>query len=93
MKLAIEVTQLDIDQGKRSAHCECPISLAARRALGVAKDQKISVTRQNLMVIMKGDLAYKHKRIPYTLPCEAISFILKYDAGKSVAPFTFEIDL
>lgn len=76
--MLIEVTQADIDKGEASNCSECPVALAARRAFlsrNVSVNQVILCTNQDI----------------YSLPKSARQFILDFDDGKPVKPFSFQI--
>lgn len=87
MLLTVDVTQADIDAGTPKAKCGCPIALALDRAGHAASiiidDQQPSVGCVN--VFISGLWA--------DLPDEASCFVDRFDAGRSVQPFTFTLDL
>jgi hypothetical protein len=75
-KMTINVTQADIDQGAPDCVDNCPIALAIIRAVG---HPYVAVDRLHAKV------SGREYRLPVTAQC----FILDFDAGDSVAPFTF----
>lgn len=87
MIVHIEVTQQDIDDGKRSNCNECPIALAASRAL---KD-KIEF---NYVHVNPRSCGFWKEDDPYfmgaiNLPPNARAFVHKFDNDIPVKPFKF----
>jgi hypothetical protein len=82
-KYTITVTQEDIDTGERDDCNRCPIALAAGRVLGgkVIVDDDWIISRADF-----NDSDF------YALTDEARQFILRFDAGEPVSPFTFEVE-
>ena len=82
--MRFEVTEHDIRFGK-SAHCTlCPVALSLRRGLGLSVSN-IRVRRANVSIVI-------HDFIRNVgLPNEAMNFIIKFDDGFPVVPFSFEI--
>jgi hypothetical protein len=79
--MTIEVTQEDIDNGKRRRCRHCPVALALRR-----------FTRS----VWVADQSYLHNldlQKEIGTPNRVSFFIEEFDAGKPVKPFTFKIDL
>lgn len=96
VKLTIEVTQDDIDKGTAKNCGSCPIALAARRHPVLLSfmnqdpdDRLVEVTFMQLNLIDKAlsRLCGGH------LPDPAWRFIADYDNGRTVAPFSFEVEL
>lgn len=85
--MIIKVTQEDIDNGKKKSCYECPIALAIQRVS--VKHLRCDVMNQQVYAVEK-DLRPVWIRI---LPPEAQLFIIDFDAGKSVKPFQFELDI
>ena len=86
VNVLISVTQEDIDRSTPGDGCDCPVYIAAKRALPDAVELIAGMT----------DLIFA----PYTatarsfpLPPAAIEFIACYDLGHSVAPFEFGVEL
>ncbi len=90
MKVIIEVTKLDIEQGKKTLHDECAIALATSRALNLTGDRRVSVTKSNILVTAGPKLTVNDPK--YSISEEVKSFITKYDKGEEVQPFSFEIE-
>lgn len=78
--MRIFVTQEDIDKGERQKCTACPIALAASRAL---HQPNVLVDRFNVWV--PGE---ERGRL---MPDKAQLFVWKFDAGKRVRPFEFEL--
>lgn len=77
--ITIEVTQGDINGGKRSKCKECPVALAISRHINLA-----SVVVRGGYCLISGT--------EYDLPMVAELFIDNFDYGLQVRPFTFELD-
>ena len=82
MKKKITVTQGDIETGIPNLPLDCPISLAMRK-------------RGLEYCVIK---VFAHRRFGFgpdkiRLPVKAQSFIKRFDAGKKVKPFSFEVEL
>jgi len=75
--MIIEVTQKDIDNGIRCDIGNCPIALAMTRRFNKRVTIGQSYTLCNDKVV--------------SLPFDARTFILEFDDGKIVQPFTFNI--
>lgn len=83
----IEVTQEDIDNGKRGQWEHCPVALAAIRCLSNSHPiQYLSVTQKYLYLFGLDDAANQ-------LPDSATDFIKRFDGCEDVEPFAFDIDL
>lgn len=89
--IKVEVTQEDIDKARIFDSMNCPIAKALKRAFN-KNDIKVG---PNYFVIaeewMKSPEELKNKT-EYILPTEVRDFILSFDCGSKVVPFTFEID-
>ena len=81
--MLITVTQKDIDLGIRKNCRVCPVALAVYRAINLP----IEVSAFN--VCHEGP----YGEIIAPLPPEATRFILDFDAGKEVGPFTFDLPI
>lgn len=82
MKITVNVTQEDIDKGKRGSCADCPIALAAIRALGT---DEVRVTSD--AIYWMGLSVLRHAPIPEA----GWMFIGGFDGGEKVHPFSFEI--
>lgn len=83
-RLTIDVTQADIDAGKRCSLTKCPVALAARRAVPQAECVTVSTAIQFWPPVQEYQKAY-------LMPREVANFIALFDDGKTVQPFTFTI--
>lgn len=79
--MLIKVTQEDIDNGSVSAGF-CPIALALDRTLG---DPAPVIAVYENMLEIDGEF--------YAIPAAASEFVRRFDAGESVDPFEFDLDL
>jgi hypothetical protein len=79
--MKVEVTEKDIRTGIQADCMECPIALAINRSLGSGHAR----VRRHRIDMYNPTL----KCIP--LPSEARAFVLDFDRGKEVLPFSFEI--
>ncbi len=82
--MIINVTQAHIDRGREGDCRLCPIALAIHDATG---DWGYSVSRR--YVLKMSHIENKS----WVLPEKARDFILHFDMGVFVQPFSFEIDL
>jgi hypothetical protein len=80
-KHTINVTQEDIDQGKRTSPTQCAVALAMRRETG------------NEWVVGEYDMDNFQTNIGVRLPEEARTFIKDFDYGRPVEPFSFTVDI
>lgn len=107
MKVTIDVTQEDINDGEQEAGCSCPVALAARRVLTQVPD--LYVASATLLRAMPGPDNVRELTIT-DLPQEAREFIVSFDSacpsGSSCddedcrldhtvnyGPFSFELDV
>jgi hypothetical protein len=81
----VRVTQEDIDEGTKGDCTFCPIALAVDRALG--GECCVAVTIFDVYITENA-----HAEV-FPLPSEARQFIQRFDKGKPVSPFEFELDL
>ncbi len=83
--MLVKVTQKHIDEGKRADCYTCPIALAI---LDIdPKPVNVQVKYSYVMIYIEKNGKYKQ----YELPWEAREFISKFDNGKKVEPFEFEL--
>ena len=75
----IDVTQEDIDQGERDKCRRCPIALAMKRVF----PGKVS--------LVYGTVAWVDLDRYADLPDEAQQFIMYFDEGEPVEPFSFSL--
>jgi len=81
MKVMFSVTGEDIKHGNRSMPGSCPIARAAKRTFGAGSI--VSVGSDKITVDGKS----------VTLTPEAADFVKNFDNKKTVAPFSFIVDL
>jgi len=82
----IEVTQADIEAAGESFRCSaatCPIAQAICRALHMDTDQQVVLVEETRVLV--GARAY-------WLPPAARDFIVQFDDGSTVEPFSFDWD-
>lgn len=85
--IKIEVTQEDIDRGKQGSRCWCPIARAIKRTLyWMPGDTMIPDGRVEVSI---AQVAIEDGRAD--LPFEASNFIVAFDRGEPVKPFSFEL--
>jgi hypothetical protein len=79
--VTIEVTAEDIARGQKFYCSNCPVALAASRALGHPV-----VAGANVMYVRVGGYP------TLELPPVAKSFIEDFDSGENVSPFSFTLE-
>ena len=77
--MKIDVTELDIENGKCGVAFSCPVALAVRRATGITR---VYVGSRHLEI---GD-----RRMAIPIPVRR--FITCFDAEIPVGPFSFELE-
>ena len=84
--MKIKVTQKDIEEGFRGSCYDCPIARAFKREVKPTSHIQLNVGAERIL----------HREVyswdSYTLPEKAQTFIKRFDDGKPVKPFTFEIE-
>lgn len=88
MEKTISVEQRHINAGHRDSCYFCPISLAIKEIIG-DPDEIIFVGETDYHRGYCGDKSNPIRK----LPKEARAFIRAFDAGRSVKPFSFVLDL
>ena len=81
--MLIEVTQDDIDNGRRNQPSRCPIALAIQRGTGYFVSAWIG------QAVIRTQLPKASIEIP--LPECVNQFIAAFDNGDDTAPFSFEL--
>lgn len=84
--MRIEVTQEDINNGRRKSCNACPVALAVKRA---TQAREVSIHEQ--VGYFAASSFVTHMDV-FDLPSEAIEFIDNFDYGNSVRPFAFEVE-
>jgi hypothetical protein len=84
--MKIKVTLKDIEEGYRGSCYDCPIAHAFKREVKTTSHTGLTVGAARIL----------HREActwnAYTLPKKAQTFIKRFDNGKPVEPFTFEIE-
>jgi hypothetical protein len=80
MRITIDVTADDIANGVRGRCSTCPVALAVRRVPGLEKWEV-------------GGMSAFYGASSFPLPCAASRFIMDFDGGRPVEPFSFEVDV
>jgi hypothetical protein len=83
-RVLLRVRQRDIDEGRPSMCCTCPVALAVKRRF---PEHHVEVGRTFVDLIRPGYQALKGPDRRYRLSERARSFINRYDAGEAVQPF------
>jgi len=84
----VEVTAELIAAGIRKSCFECPLALAAMRALG---GEFAYITTKGCCVDFPEGSA--PERVRFRLPELAVDFMRAFDGGHNVEPFSFEIEI
>lgn len=90
MFVKISVTEKDIAKGRRDDCVACPIALAIKRTL--PNVEQINVTASNFSLIgrdKRGTRCYEGGFLPFAVRF----FIIRFDNGRTVQPFEFEIEV
>lgn len=87
---SVDVTQEDIDNGKRRQPRFCPVALALNRALKGKVDAYVSVVTATL-IFRRFLIPDKKTRI--ILPKHVRSFILGFDNREPVSPISFTVEV
>lgn len=92
--MKVDVTQEDIDYGIPECGSYCPIALAVKRAVPTATS--IEVDQGGARVEWKsGEEGTPEERLVvafYPLPDAASRFVVDFDSGLEVMPFSFEME-
>jgi hypothetical protein len=98
-KITVNVTQEHIDWGSKKTPCTCPIARAICDALGFPHyvyfpegndSPKLGVTPSYVSFYY---LATDDKSCSARLPEAARQFVVDYDTGRQVYPFSFELEV
>ena len=98
--LDIEVTQADIDQGRRCVSMWCMVAVATRRQLGLHERRRYTWARawddrRNDARLWVGPVPgddrwrIRHRGAEYLLPREVGAYIESWDVGSAAYPFRF----
>ena len=88
-KRLIEVTRDFIRIGEREELCGCPVYYALKCALG----QEIGAVYGTMVQLHRDEGGPECRVYNIKLPRKVRFFIKRFDEGKSVKPFSFEIDV
>ena len=80
--MEINVTQQDIDLGKRGECSLCPIALSIKREHG-----KRALVQKLYLGVFKNEKTFTS----WILPDAAVNFVLAFDSGLYVRPFKFKL--
>lgn len=83
--MIIRVTKQDIKNGKRGKCRTCPIALAVARKT----DSFARVTGDEISIFDTKHARKSTKR--WSTPCEVQEFVINFDSGADVIPFSFEL--
>lgn len=78
--MRVDVTQDDIDKGRPLSHMSCPIAHALNRRLGT-HDGRWAV----------GGVHANNTFAEIRLPIDAYRWLVDYDSGYDVEPFSFDV--
>ena len=84
--MKIKVTQKDIEEGYRGSCYDCPIAHAVKREVKPTSHTGLNIGATR--ILHRNGCSWD----TYTLPKKAQTFIKRFDGGKPVKPFTFEIE-
>lgn len=93
MKVQVDVTEQDILHGVRRCSHRCPVATAAKRTLKLAwptKEVNIEVWARSIAIWTYNN-AYEYKEL--SLPGKASDFVMSFDNGWPISPFSFEIEV
>lgn len=83
-RIRIDVTEEDIQAGRRRNGLQCPLALALQRGLGRMVVVNYASYSRPCPGVAEPDYRY--------LPSDVVRWRIDFDAGKPVSPFSFEID-
>ena len=86
--MIISVSKRNIELGEYG-FSSCPIALAMRRALCLEHSEQVEVGIDCVNV----DTEFDGNYVQYDLPESAVVFIERFDMGKNVEPFDFELEI
>ena len=86
MKLAMQITVEDIENGERCRHSRCPVARAFRRTLGLTVDE-VSVTPRSIIATYRGREYRGH------FPKAVTNAVNRYDVHGVFAPMSFDVEL
>lgn len=90
MGVKVQVTQEDIDHGVAGDECDCPVSLAVRRAFPQSKKVHVLAGMRDDYVV---EVYVESGPTEFELPLEVNEWITTFDWGNIVEPVEFEMQL
>ena len=87
MEIIVNVTEKDIEQGRKRNCRHCPIALAIRRKFP-GDSTVVRVDRKIAFIWPTGGSYFATD-----LPRAARDFVVDFDSGRVVSPFTFNLSL
>lgn len=84
MKISVNVTQEDIDNGVRGDACNCPVALAIGRA---TEHKYVVMAWREILLTIKCNIVYR-----IDTPRYVSNFIESFDAKRNVCPFSFNLE-
>lgn len=91
MRVEIEVTAVDIAEGRRGSWLDCPLSLAAARSL---PGLQVRVLTKDLHIFRPAETPTCWALLAIApLPPEAVEWVRTFDSGGEVRPISFAIDV
>ncbi len=92
--MQVEVTENDINKGKRGDRYCCPVALAVRRAYGIGRpgDALVDVGEISTSIWRCGPVpSGVRRRNLFRNPPEVVAFMAAFDNKQPVRPFTFAL--
>jgi hypothetical protein len=96
VKLRVQVTAEDIEEGEIGVPSQCAVSMAARRALRAAGMEMFhleTVQADGMSGDFELDLDTGSGLVQVTLPREVSAFVERFDGGGPVEPIAFEVEI
>lgn len=93
MKLKIQVTKEDIEEGNPCSGFDCPVSIALKRAAEERTNSRLEVWVSEAVInLWSPDNETNFEWVCSDLPPEMVEFINSYDNGKEVKEIEVEIE-
>ena len=91
MKLTINVTQEDIDNGRQLDCLMCPIALATCKAIAGTPWMLVGPYTRYLR-LFDSNITIRTQEIDIEWPPHVVEWIRTYDKGRFTRPISFEVD-
>jgi len=96
MQVNVNVTQDDLDKGEACSSCRCAVARACLRA--VPEADHVSVEPQDKSYLPPVSITFccpgwPHGSFTVLAPQIVAEFVDRYDRGKPVQPFSFQLDI